>query len=61
MENAICNGQINKAVTSPYGRIQELWDIADQAGSMQELCMVVADALERKYRERLKICPKANA
>ena len=61
MENAICNGQINKAVTSPYGRIQGLWDIADQAGSMQELCMVVADALERKYRERLKICPKANA
>lgn len=61
MENAICNGQINKTVTSPYGRIQELWDIADQAGSMQELCMVVADALERKYRERLKICPKANA
>ena len=61
MENAICNGQINKAVTSPYRRIQGLWDIADQAGSMQELCMVVADALERKYRERLKICPKANA
>ena len=61
MENAICNGQINKAVTSPYGRIQELWDIADQAGAMQELCMVVADALERKYRERLKTSPKANA
>lgn len=61
MENAICNGQINKAVTSPSGRIQELWDIADQAGSMQEPCMVVANALERKYRERLKSCPKANA
>lgn len=61
MENAICNGQINKAVTSPCGRIQELWDIADQAGAMQEQCMVVADALERKYHERLNTCPKANA
>lgn len=60
MENAVCNGQINKAVTSPYGRIRELWDIADQAGAMQEMCMVVADSLERKYHERLKTCPKAN-
>ena len=27
---------------------------------MQELCMVVADELENKYRERLNTCPKAN-
>ena len=60
MEKAICNGQINKAVTPPKERIQKLWSIADQAGAMQELCMVVADALENKYRERLNTCPKAN-
>ena len=61
MEKAVYTGQINKAVTSPRGRVQELWDIADQAEGMQDLCMVVADALERKYYERLKACPKAKA
>ena len=60
MERAVYTGQINKAVTSPHGRIRELWDIADQAEGIQDLCVAVADALEQKYYERLKECPKAN-
>lgn len=61
MEQAIRKGRINQAVLSPKVRIAKLWDIADQAGSMQEHCIVVVDALERKYQERLTESPKANA
>ena len=61
METAIQKGSINKVVVSPYERILKLWDIADRAGAMQELCAVVADALEQKYQEQLKVCPKADA
>ena len=60
MENAIACNHLNKAIISPWERIQGLWDIADRADSMQELCMMVANALECKYKERLNSCPKAN-
>ena len=61
MEEAIQEGKINQTVLSPKERIAKLWDIADRAGSMQEQCMTVADALERKYLERLNGSPKADA
>ena len=61
MENAVQEGRINQAVISPRERIAKLWDIADRAGAMQEHCVAVVDMLERKYQERLKGCPKADA
>lgn len=61
MEQAIQEGRINQAVVSPKARVAKLWDIADRAGSMQEQCVAVADALERKYQERLTKAPKADA
>lgn len=54
MENAVNKGTINQAIVSPRARIAELWDIADQAGEMQEYCLTIADALERKYQECLE-------
>ena len=54
MENAVDKGKINQAVVSPRTRIAELWNIADQAGEMQEYCLTIADALERKYQECLE-------
>lgn len=61
LEQAIQDGRISQAVLSPMARIAKLWDIADKAGSMQEHCIVVADALERKYQERMVKAPKADA
>ena len=61
MEQAVQEGRINQAVLSPMARIAKLWDVADKAGSMQEHCVAVADALERKYQERLTKAPKADA
>ena len=61
MEKAIQEGRINQAVLSPKARITKLWDIADRAGSMQEHCIAVVDALERKYQERVRNAPKADA
>lgn len=61
MEQAIAEGGIiNQAVVSPKARISELWDIADGAGVMRENCMLVADMLERKYRDRLDDSPKGD-
>lgn len=61
MEQAVQEGRINQTVLSPKNRIAKLWDIADRADSMQEHCTAVADALERKYLERLTKSPKAEA
>lgn len=44
----------------PQERIARLWDIAERAGSLQDLCITVADALEQKYKERLIEAPKAD-
>lgn len=58
MEQAVAKGIINQAVVSPKVRISELWNIADCADTMQENCMLVADMLECKYKERLERSPK---
>lgn len=58
LEEAIDHSDINHAVISPKKRIERLWNLADQAGSLQEPCMIIADALERKYNEYLKASPK---
>lgn len=61
MEMAIQTEKFNRNVISPCKRIAELWGIVDRMQIMQTQCMYVADALERKYKERLKICHKADA
>jgi len=60
MEQAIHEGRINQTVLPPKERISKLWDIADRSGSMQEQCIFVVDALERKYHERFTKSPKAD-
>lgn len=59
MEQAIVESKINPSVRSPKARIAELWNLAKTAGTMQELCQFVANALEQKYNELLAISPKA--
>lgn len=61
MERAVSEGMINQTVISPKVRIDELWDIADCAGTMQENCILIADMLERKYQERFERSPKEDA
>lgn len=61
MEQAILEGRINQSVVSPQIRIAELWNIAREAGVMQESCRFVVDVLEKKYNELLLVNPKANA
>lgn len=60
MEKAIDERRIHQAVLPPQERIARLWDIAERAGSLQDLCITVADALEQKYKERLIESPKAD-
>ena len=60
MEKAIDERRIHQAVLPPQERIARLWDIAERAGSLQDLCITVADALEQKYKERLIEAPKAD-
>lgn len=59
MEKAIEDGRINQMVKSPKTRTEYLWSIAEKAGSMQDMCMVVADALEQQYGETISGVPKA--
>ena len=46
MESVIAEAQINPDVTSPKARIEKLWDIADGLDTMQEVCAIIADAVE---------------
>lgn len=61
MESAIAEAQINPDVTSPKARIEKLWDIADGLDTMQEVCAIIADAVETKYKQMMNYCPKLNA
>ena len=60
MGRAIEEGRINQSVKSPEVRINELWNIAEAAGTMQEPCKFVVNALEQKYNELLAVAPKAD-
>lgn len=61
MEQAVAEGVINQTVISPKVRIAELLDIADCAGPMHENCILVANMLDRKYRELFDDSPKEEA
>ena len=61
LETAINENAVNKAVVSPWERIKDLWNKANDAMSVQDACAFVADVLERKYYERKNSAPKADA
>lgn len=61
LETAISENAVNKAVVSPFERIKDLWNRANDALSVQDACAFVADILERKYYERKNSAPKAEA
>lgn len=58
MEKTIEDNQINLSVKSPKYRIDRLWNIAENAGQLQDLCAYVADKLEQKYNEMFTTVPK---
>lgn len=61
MEDAITNLKIGTTVLSPKERIDKLWDIAEKAGAMEELCIAVINDIEAKYYEFMNQSPKALA
>ena len=61
MEEAIAAGKVNQTVKSPKTRIEYLWNLAEKAGSMQEICISVADELETHYNELMTASPKHDA
>ena len=61
IENAITDLKIGTTVLSPKERIDKLWDIAEKAGTMEELCIAVLNDIEEKYYEFMKQSPKALA
>lgn len=61
MENSITNLRTGATVLSPKERIDKLWDIADKAGAMEELCIAVINDIEEKYYEFMNQSPKAIA
>lgn len=61
IENAITDLKIGTTVLSPKERIDKLWDIAEKAGTMEELCIAVVNDIEEKYYEFMKQSPKALA
>lgn len=61
IENAITDLKIGTTVLSPKERINKLWDIAEKAGTMEELCIAVLNDIEEKYYEFMKQSPKALA
>lgn len=61
MENLIINKKIGAIVLSPKERIDKLWDIADKASVVEELCITVINDIEEKYYEFMDQSPKALA
>lgn len=61
MEDAITNLKIGTTVLSPKEGIDKLWDIAEKAGAMEELCIAVVNDIEAKYYEFMNQSPKALA
>ena len=47
MENLVTNFKIGATVLSPKERIDKLWDIADKAGVVEELCITVINDIEK--------------
>ena len=61
MESLVTNLKIGATVLSPKERIDKLWDIADKASVVEELCITVINDIEEKYYEFMDQSPKALA
>lgn len=61
MENIVASLKIGATVLSPKERIDKLWDIADKASAVEELCIAVINDIEEKYYEFMDQSPKALA
>ena len=53
LESAIANEELQLGVSSPYGKISELWNIAKSSGSLESQCVFVANALDDLYKSIL--------
>jgi len=58
LEDAISAGKLNIGVTSPRGKIDELWKLAKTAGDMEYTCTYVIDVIERLCKTLSEQCPK---
>jgi hypothetical protein len=53
LEQSIAGGELQIGISSPAGRVGELWTAAENCGSLESQCIFVADALDDLYRSIL--------
>lgn len=58
LETVVEQEKINSTVESPRNRISDLWSMAENAGVMQDRCIYIIDAIEKKYKELQYCSPK---
>lgn len=58
LEKTIEGGKLKEGISSPILRIQELWNLADKAESVEYHCAYVIDVLERLYESGFSDCSK---
>lgn len=58
LEDAIKDGRLNTGISSPALKIHELWNLAENAGTMEYQCAYVADVLGSLYKSSFDRCPK---
>lgn len=61
LEKASESGKLTSVISLPSARVRELWNLAENAGVVDEQCICVADILERLYKEEFLMCPKYDA
>lgn len=61
LEKAVGDGMLMSGVSSPSSRIRELWNLADNLGSIKSQCVYVIDILEQLYQYGFVGCPKLDA
>lgn len=58
LETIVGQGRLNSMVKSPKDRILDLRSMAEKAGMMEDRCIFVVDAIEKKYNELRYHSPK---
>ena len=53
LEQAVAGGKLQLGVSSPAGRLDELWTAAENSGFLESQCVFVTDALDRLYKSLL--------
>ena len=61
LEKAVESDKFNLGVSSPFAKINKLWELADSADSVEGQCIYVTDILERLYKLGFSECPKCDA